>query len=120
MSKLAGEEPQVHLGSTTRFHLVLKIIHVHLRLLEAAAVVHVDRLPLRVGVQGRLAGLSVAVASAARATEGEVRLSADGAGVDVDEAGIDLIDGAKGLVDAPRVDGAGEAVGDVVVDGDGV
>src|SRR5581483_9838780 len=62
-------------------------LRINLGALEAAAVIHIDRLPLSEELKCAQAGLAVAVAGAARAAEGQLDLRADGAGVDVDDAG---------------------------------
>ena len=94
------------------------VIRVDLRPLQAAAVVHVDRLPLGEDLERGLAGLAVAVAGAAGAAERELDLGADRAGIDVHDARGQVTDRLERGVDVRGEDRAGQAVGGLVVDPD--
>src|SRR5262245_16034336 len=78
---------------------------VDLRALQRPAVVDVDALPLGEHVEGLDAGLAVAVARVLGAAEGQVRLRADGGGVDVEDPRVHVAHGREGLVDVLGVDG---------------
>src|SRR5207244_6988228 len=83
---------------------------VDLRLLQPAAVVDVDRLPLGEDVERRLAGLAVAVAGVFRAAEREVHLGAARAGVDVGDPRLEIAHRAERLVHVAREDRGRQAV----------
>src|SRR5450759_853639 len=85
-------------------------ISVDLRPLQAAAEVDVNRFPLGERVDRGLSGLAVAVSGAPRATEREVGLRADRAGVDVDNAGCKLAHGRESRVHIARVNRARKAI----------
>src|SRR3972149_3026818 len=85
-------------------------------LAPSAGGIDVHGLPLAVGVEGRRAGLAVAVAGAAGAAEGQLHLGADGAGVYIDDAGGYLFHRLERHAHVPRVDGGDEPVGHIVVD----
>src|SRR3990172_101286 len=102
------------LSITTNHHQAL----IDLRPLQPAAVVHVYALPLGVNVQGRLAGLPVAVAGAPGPSEGELYLRSYGPGVHVDDADLQVPHSGEGLVYIRSIYGGYQAVGDIVVDHD--
>src|SRR6476660_3332809 len=66
------------------------LLVVNLGPLQPPREVHVDRLPLRVRVERRVAGLAVAVAGLLPAAEWQVRLGAGRAGVDVDDPRLEV------------------------------
>src|SRR5689334_13522956 len=63
--------------------------------LEPATEVDVDRLPLGVRVEGGVAGLPVAVPGVLPAAEGQMRLGAGRAGVDVDDPRLEIAHGPE-------------------------
>src|SRR5207244_12728359 len=75
---------------------------VDLRLLQLAAVVDVDRLPLGEDVERRLPRLAMAVAGVLRSSEGEMDLGADRAGVDVRDPRLQIAHGPERLVHVTR------------------
>ena len=68
-------------NALTRF-----ILAVHLGALQAVGIVHVQRLPLRIKIQRRRAGLAMAVAGLLGAAKRQMDLRADGRRVDVNDA----------------------------------
>src|SRR6185295_15343011 len=70
--------------------VVVGSLVVDLSALEAPGEVDVDRLPLRVRVEGDVPGLAVAVAGLLPAAEREVDLGAGHARVDVDDACLEV------------------------------
>jgi hypothetical protein len=93
---------------------------VDLRALQSPAVIDIERFPFAKGVERSLPGFARTVAGASRASKGELHLAANRAGVNIDDAGRQLPHRRKCSVDAPGVDGTDEAVGGVVIDGDGL
>src|SRR5215469_453233 len=77
---------------------------VDLGALEAVGVVHVDRFPFGVKIDGGEAGFAMAVAGLLGASERKVRFGADSWRVDVDDARVDVALGAERVVDVARVD----------------
>src|SRR5713226_8915551 len=84
--------------------------------LQPVGEVHVNRLPLRIEVDGGNAGLAVAVAGLLGAPEGQMRFRANGGRVDVDDPGVEVARGLKSLVDVARVDRSRKPVDDAVGD----
>src|ERR1700741_4552 len=94
---------------TDRITTVALLI-VNLGALQPAAEVDVDRLPFGEGVEGRVAGLAVAVPGLLPAAERQVRLGAGRARVDIDDAGLQVAHRPEGRVRVAREDRRAEAV----------
>ena len=92
---------------------------VDLGALQPPAVIDIERFPFAKGVERSLPGFARTVAGASRASKRELHFTADRAGVNIDNAGRQLPHRGERAVDAPGVDGTDEAVGRVVIDGDG-
>src|SRR3954447_11274561 len=90
---------------------------VDLRLLEPAAEVDVDRLPLRVGIERRVACLAVPVPGLLPAAEREMGLGANGAGVDIHDPGLEVAHRAERGVHVLGEDRGRETVPCLVHDG---
>ena len=97
----------------------MSCLGVDLRALQPPAVIDVDRLPFGERVERSLPSFAHAVAGAARAAKRKLHFAADRAVVNVDDAGRQVADGAECAIDVLRENGTDEAVGHVVVDGDG-
>jgi hypothetical protein len=92
---------------------------VDLRALQPPAVIDIERFPFAKGVERSLPGFARTVAGASRASKGELHFAANRSGVHIDNTGRQLPHRGECSVDAPGVDGTDEAVGCVVIDGDG-
>src|SRR5207245_3341190 len=77
---------------------------IDLRALQPAAVIDVDRFPLREFVESHRAGLAMTVAGVLHAAEGQLDLGTDGWRVDVDDAGLHLVHGVERLAQVVGVD----------------
>src|SRR5258706_1587315 len=88
-SAVAARSPPCRRPAPATFASRLSSIVVDLCPLQMAAEIHVDALPLRERVEHRVSRFAMSVAGAARAAEGQVRLGAGGAVVDVDDPGVE-------------------------------
>src|SRR5262249_18836488 len=93
LAQLSRERSPPIMERQSRRSRVPLALRIDLGALEVAAVVHIDRLPLREKLKRPQPRLAMAVAGAPRATEGQLDLRAHGAGVDVDDAPGDLVHG---------------------------
>jgi hypothetical protein len=98
---------------------VSRSLGVDLRALQSPAVIDIERFPFAKGVERGLPGFARAVSGASRATKGELHFAANRAGVNIDDAGRQLAHRGECAVNVLRVNGTDEAVGHVVIDGDG-
>src|ERR1051326_9101442 len=87
---------------------------VDLGALELAAIVEVQRLPLRKDVERGPSPLAVSVSRPLDAAKRHVSFRPDRGSIDIGDSGAKVADRAVGVVDVLRVDGRREAVVDVV------
>jgi hypothetical protein len=92
---------------------------VDLRALQPPAVIDIERFPFAKGVERSLPGFARTVAGASRPSKGELYFAAYRAGVNINDAGRQLPHRGECSIDALGVDGTDEAIGCVVIDGDG-
>ena len=82
----------------------VRLIIVDLRSLKFAAVIDVDRLPLREEIVDCPSTFTMSVAGLFDAAKGEVSLSPDCGCIDIRNTGLDITHRNECLVDIPRVD----------------
>ena len=99
--------------------LFVSCLGVDLRALQPPAVIDIDRFPFAERVECSLPSFARAIAGASRAAKRKLHFAADRAGVNIDDAGRQLAHRGECAIDVLRVNGTDEAVGHVVVDGDG-
>src|SRR5579884_188485 len=95
-------------------------LFINLRLLQPAAKVGINHLPLGEDIEACNTRLTVSVSGTASAPEGELYLGTGGTGVDVENTRRDVAHGTLDATDILCVDGAGKAVLRVVVHSNGL
>src|SRR5947209_2202096 len=95
-------------------------LFVDLRLLQSAAKVGIDHLPLGEAIEASNTRLTVCVSGTASAVEGKLYLGTGGTGVDMENTRRDVTHGTLDAIDVLCVDGAGKAVLCIIVHSDGL